>query len=78
MALFYQVFSQGQRLLQTLLRHVGDIYRNILFLENLFEFLELQPRIVSPPRPASARGSGFQGSPFTTQQQMAAADPDPG
>lgn len=50
-ALFYQVFNQGQRLLQTLLGNVGEIYRNILFLENLFEFLHLEPQVVSPPRP---------------------------
>ena len=50
-ALFYQVFNQGQRLMQTLLGNAGEIYRNILFLENLFEFLQLQPLIVSPPQP---------------------------
>jgi ATP-binding cassette subfamily B protein len=50
-ALFYQVFNQGQRLMQTLLNNVGEIYRNILFLENLFEFLQLQPQIVSPSHP---------------------------
>jgi ATP-binding cassette, subfamily B, bacterial len=50
-ALFYQVFNQGQRLMQTLLGNVGEIYRNILFLENLFEFLQLQPQIVSPAQP---------------------------
>ena len=50
-ALFYQVFNQGQRLMQTLLSNVGEIYRNILFLENLFEFLQLQPQVVSPPQP---------------------------
>ena len=50
-ALFYQVFNQGQRLMQTLLSNVGEIYRNIIFLENLFEFLQLQPQIISPPQP---------------------------
>ena len=50
-ALFYQVFNQGQRLMHTLLGNVGEIYRNILFLENLFDFLQLQPQIVSPSHP---------------------------
>jgi ATP-binding cassette, subfamily B, bacterial len=50
-ALFYQVFTQGQRLMRTLLENVGDVYRNILFLENLFEFLALEPRVHEPVRP---------------------------
>jgi len=48
LALFYQVFNQGQQLARSLLNNVGDGYRNVLFLENLFEFLDLKPRIVDP------------------------------
>jgi ATP-binding cassette subfamily B protein len=48
LALFYQAFSQGQRLMQTLLTNAGEIYRNLFFLENLFEFLALEPEIVAP------------------------------
>jgi ATP-binding cassette subfamily B protein len=51
LALFAQVFYQGQRLLHTLLGRAGEIYRNMLFLENLFEFLDLRPRITDPPPP---------------------------
>jgi ATP-binding cassette, subfamily B, bacterial len=50
-ALFYQVFTQGQRLLRTMLDQVGGVYRNLLFLENLFEFLALQPQVLDPPHP---------------------------
>jgi ATP-binding cassette, subfamily B, bacterial len=50
-ALFYQVFTQGQRLMRSLLENVGDVYRNILFLENLFEFLALQPQVLEPSSP---------------------------
>lgn len=50
-AVFYQVFSQGQRLLRTLLDSVGNFYSNTLFLENLFEFLDLRSRIVDPVLP---------------------------
>ncbi len=64
-ALFYQVFNQGQRLMQTLLGNVGEIYRNILFLENLFEFLQLQPQIVSPPQPLPLPPRLQQGVSFT-------------
>lgn len=51
LALFYQAFYQGQRMMRSLLGSAGEIYRNIMFLENLFEFLALKPRISSPERP---------------------------
>ncbi len=51
LALFYQAFYQGQRMMRSLLGSAGEIYRNIMFLENLFEFLDLKPRIGSPEKP---------------------------
>lgn len=51
LALFYQAFNQGQGLLRSLLGNLGQIYSNTLFLGNLFEFLSLEPRIVSPRHP---------------------------
>jgi ATP-binding cassette subfamily B protein len=51
LALFYQAFSQGQRLMRTLLDSLSELYKNSLFLENLFEFLELQPKITTPAHP---------------------------
>ncbi|MFC1878894.1 ABC transporter ATP-binding protein [Chloroflexota bacterium] len=54
LALFFQAFSQGQRLMRTLLNSVGEIYRNIFFLENLFDFLNMEPQIVDPPDPIAA------------------------
>lgn len=51
LAMFYQAFNQGQRLMQTLLGSVGQIYSNLLFLENLFEFLALQPQMREPATP---------------------------
>jgi ATP-binding cassette subfamily B protein len=51
LALFYQAFFQGQRMMRSLLGSAGDIYRNIMFLENLFEFLDLQPRLDEPAQP---------------------------
>ena len=51
--LFYQAFTQGQRLLATLLRNTGEIYRNVLFLENLFELLKITPHIKDPLTPHS-------------------------
>ena len=51
--LFYLSFSQGQRLMRSLLGNVGQIYYNVLFLGNLFEFLDLEPGVREPtvPRP---------------------------
>lgn len=53
-AMFYQAFNQGQRLMRTLLENVGQIYSNTMFLENLFEFLGLRPQFTDPPQPAAA------------------------
>jgi ATP-binding cassette subfamily B protein len=49
--LFYQAFSQGQGLMSALLGGTSETYRNILFLENLFEFLGIQPRVRDPESP---------------------------
>jgi ATP-binding cassette, subfamily B, bacterial len=54
LALIYAAFNQGQGLMRTLLENAGQLYGNTLFLGNLFEFLALQPGIVStggPPWP---------------------------
>ncbi|MDG4554902.1 MAG: ABC transporter ATP-binding protein [Candidatus Competibacter sp.] len=53
LALFYQVFSQGQKLLRTALGSVGEMYSNLLFLGNLYEFLALRPLIAEPRDPSS-------------------------
>ena len=45
LALFYQAFFQGQRIMRALLSQAGEIYRNMLFLENLFDFLALEPAV---------------------------------
>ncbi len=51
LALLYQAFQQGLRLARELLQNVGELYQNTLFLGNLFEFLELVPRVISPVSP---------------------------
>jgi ATP-binding cassette subfamily B protein len=51
LALFYQAFQQGSGLSRTLLANLAQIYRNSLYLEGLFEFLELRPEVVSPKNP---------------------------
>ncbi len=54
LALFYQAFNQGQRLMRSLLEGVGQLVSNSLFLGDLFEFLELEPGVVDPPDPLPA------------------------
>ena len=48
LALFYQAFNQGQRLLRSLLENVGQMYSSTLFLGDLFDFFELKPIIKDP------------------------------
>lgn len=53
LALFYQAFSKGQGLMRTCLSNLGQIHHNSLFLNHLFEFLQLQPKLLDPPIPQS-------------------------
>ena len=56
LALVYGAFSSGQGLMHALLASAGQIFTNVLFLRNLFEFLDLEPVIGDPvdPRPPPA------------------------
>ncbi len=69
LALFFQAFNKGQGIIRALLGTVGSLYRNSLFISNLFEFLQLQPTIADPdspmPTPVSLRqGIRFKGVTF--------------
>jgi len=57
LALFYQAFNRGQSIIKTFLGSLEAIYGNTLFLNNLFEFLELKPKIVDPPEPQALPAS---------------------
>lgn len=48
-AMLYQAFSQGQKLMRSLLESAGQMYSNTLFFGNLFQFLELKPKVVDRP-----------------------------
>lgn len=54
LVMFYQVFTQGQTLMHALLGNVWEIYANLLFLENLFSFLDIQPQLREPLNPQPA------------------------
>ncbi len=45
-----QAFQQCQLLLRSLLEGAGKIYKSLLFIENLDEFLKIEPAILSGPR----------------------------
>ena len=63
LALFYQAFQQGLGLMRSLLQNLGQLYASSLFLGNLFEFLALDPTVLSPPSPSpmpSALKSGIR------------------
>ncbi|MEP7260193.1 MAG: ABC transporter ATP-binding protein [Usitatibacter sp.] len=51
LALFYQAFSMGQRLMRSVLGSIGHVYYNVLFLGNLFAFLDLEAKIAEPASP---------------------------
>lgn len=52
-ALLYQAFSQGQRVMQGLLESLGQIYNNSLFLRDLFAFLALRPQVTAQAHPST-------------------------
>ncbi len=58
LAMFYQAFSQGQRLMGSLLENLSQIYLNSLFLGNFFSFLTLESRVVAAARPAALPAGG--------------------
>ena len=68
-AMFYQAFSQGQKLMRSLLESAGQMYSNTLFLSNLFQFLELEPNVVDRsaalPPPPLHKGVRFRDLSFT-------------
>lgn len=47
--LCFQAFQQGQALLRSLLEGAGKIYRSLLFVNNLEDFLKVEPAIRSDP-----------------------------
>jgi len=52
--LFYQAFDRGQGLMRSLMANLSQLYTNMLFVENLFEFLGLESKVVDPVTPHPA------------------------
>jgi ATP-binding cassette subfamily B protein len=53
LVMYYQAFQRGQGFLQSFLGGLASLYESNLFLTNLYEFLDLQPKVQEPnaPRP---------------------------
>lgn len=52
LAFIYQAFNQGQKLMQAVLANIKQLYISLLFIENLFSFLELKAILPEPETPA--------------------------
>ena len=50
----YGAFQQGLGLMRALPGNAGQVYRNRLFLEGLFQFLELKPEITNAAKTVAA------------------------
>jgi ATP-binding cassette subfamily B protein len=72
LAMFYQAFSQGQRLMGSMLENLSQIYLNSLFLGNFFGFQEIESKIATPPAPVALRACEEASS----QALSVAAPPD--
>jgi ATP-binding cassette subfamily B protein len=69
LVLFYQALQQGLHLVRSLLGNATGIYASMLFLGNLFEFLELETDVAAPAEPVPvpesiASGIRFNGVSF--------------
>jgi len=49
--MFWQAMNQGRSLLQSFFLGFDALYNDLLFLEDLFAFLELEPQVVDPVEP---------------------------
>jgi ATP-binding cassette subfamily B protein len=51
LVLYYQALQRGQNNLRGLLTSISGLYEDNLFLANLYEFLDLKPKVVEPAHP---------------------------
>jgi ATP-binding cassette subfamily B protein len=70
LVMYYLGFQSGLGFLQGALRALAGLYEDNLFLANLYQFLDLSPRIAAPPQPRPVpqpmpRGIAFHGIGFT-------------
>ena len=51
MVMYYQAFQRGLGNLRQIMGGLAGLYENNLFLANLYEFLDLKPKVVEPSHP---------------------------
>ena len=51
LVMYYQAFQRGQNYLRDFLGGLANLYEDSLFLTNLYEFLDMRPRVVEAPSP---------------------------
>ncbi|MDZ7317263.1 MAG: ABC transporter ATP-binding protein/permease [candidate division KSB1 bacterium] len=49
--MYYQAFQRALSFFNNLLRSGASLYEDSLYLSNLFEFLQLEPQVIDPPKP---------------------------
>jgi ATP-binding cassette, subfamily B, bacterial len=52
-AMLYQAFNQGQGLMRNVLGNIGTIYRNSMFVDDLFTFFSMEPSVRTPENPVN-------------------------
>jgi ABC-type multidrug transport system fused ATPase/permease subunit len=52
--MYYQAFQRGQNYLREILSGLASLYEDSLFLSNLYEFLDLKPRVAVPASPQNS------------------------
>lgn len=51
LVMYYQAFQRGHGFTKSILNSLADLYEDNLFLSNLYEFLELKPKVTEPLHP---------------------------
>ena len=64
LVLYYQALQRGQNNLRLTLNNLSGLYEDNLFLANLYEFLDLKPRIKEPEQPKPLPAKFKQGISF--------------
>ena len=51
LVMYYQAFQRAQSFFQSILNSLAGLYEDNLFLTDLYDFLNLEPKVASPPDP---------------------------
>jgi ATP-binding cassette subfamily B protein len=52
LVMYFQAFQRGQNFLRGLLNSLAGLYEDNLFLKNLYEFLDLEQKVIEPSSPS--------------------------